>query len=241
MAMDDKNTLVLLHGHGVDASIWGGIYAGLLSGGPVLQPDFSRLSTYSTIDEYAEELYKRLRAEKIENVVLVGHSMGGYVALAFAEQHPTMIRGLGLFHSTAYADDELKKEQRTKAIGALTDEGTPKFIKELMPKVVAPDYAEGQVQTLIDQFSNLPTDALIAGVRAIAGRPDRTHVLRDASFPVILILGKKDQVIPYERTSRLADLNQRITVVTLLNAGHLGMIEQPDEALNALKSFVASC
>lgn len=237
--MREKPGLVLLHGHGVDASIWEGVYADLSSDSPVLRPDFSRLTNHTTIDGYADELYARLSADGINDVVLIGHSMGGYIALAFAEQHPGMMRGLCLFHSTAYADDEPKKEQRTKAIGALTDGGTSHFIEELMPKMVSPDYPEENVRSLINWFSDLPTDALIAGIRAIAGRPDRTSVLRDAQFPILLLLGEKDQVIPYEQTSRLGNLGQRITVATLPQSGHLGMVEQPDEALNALGSFIA--
>lgn len=237
--MREKPTLVLLHGHGVDASIWEGIYADLSSAGPVLRPDFSRLTNHTTIDGYADDLYDRLRKDGIDDVVLVGHSMGGYIALAFAERHPSLMRGLCLFHSTAYADDETKKEQRTKAIGALTDGGTAHFIAGLMPKMVSPDYPEEKVRSLINRFSALPADALIAGIRAIAGRPDRTSVLRDAPFPVLLLLGEKDQVIPYEQTTRLSNLGERITVTTLPQSGHLGMIEQPDEALNALKLFIA--
>lgn len=237
--MREKPRLVLLHGHGVDASIWEGIYADLSSDGFVLRPDFSRLTNYTTIDEYADDLYTRLSADGINDVVLIGHSMGGYIALAFAEQHPDLVRGLCLLHSTAYADDETKKEQRTKAIGALTDGGTPHFIAELMPKMVSPDYPQEQVRTLINRFCDLPADALIAGIRAMAGRPDRTPVLRDAPFPILLLLGEKDQVIPCEQTSQLGNLNQRITVATLPQSGHLGMIEQPDEALNALKLFMA--
>ena len=236
--MRESFTIVLIHGHGVDASIWDGIYAGLVSDGSVLRPDFSRLTNHTTIDGYTEDLFRQLQTGGIDDVMLVGHSMGGYIALAFAEQHPEMMRGLCLFHSTAYADDESKREQRTKAVGALTDGGTPKFIAELMPKMVSPTYAKERLQPLIERFSDLPTDALIAGMKAIAARPDRTHILRDASFPIHLVLGKQDQVIPYEQTSRLADLNERITVVTLPTSGHLSMMEQPQEALDALKSFI---
>lgn len=238
--MNNERVLVLLHGQGVDASIWDGVYPRLALDGPVVRPDFSQLTTYATIDAYAEDLDNQLRGQGIENVVLVGHSMGGYIALAFAERHPALVRGLCLFHSTAYADDEAKKEQRTKAIGALTEGGAPKFIAELMPKMVSPDWPGERLSPLIERFSALPVDALIAGVRAIAGRPDRTHVLRDAPFPVLLILGEKDQIIPYGQTRDLAGLGERVTLVSLPAAGHLGMIEQPDQALAALKSFVGS-
>ena len=237
--MRDSFTIVLIHGHGVDASIWEGIYAGLVADGPVLRPDFSRLTTHTTIDGYADELFGQLQADGIDNVMLVGHSMGGYIALAFAEQHPEMMRGLCLFHSTAYADDESKQAQRQQTIEALTTEGAVPFIEKTMPKVVAPNYPAHKVEALVTQYQHLPADALIAGVKAIAARPDRTHVLRDAPFPVLLMLGRQDQVIPYEQTSRLAELNERIAVAPLPMAGHLSMIEQPDDALRVLNAFIA--
>ncbi|GAB3639459.1 alpha/beta fold hydrolase [Spirosoma arcticum] len=237
--MRDSFTIVLIHGHGVDASIWDGIYAGLVSDGPVLRPDFSWLTNHTTIDEYAEDLFRQLQADGIDDVMLVGHSMGGYIALAFAEQHPEMMQGLCLFHSTAYADDESKQAQRQQTIEALKTNGSAPFIEKTMSKVVSPDYPAEKVQELVVRYQNLPANALIAGMNAIAGRPDRTHVLRDARFAVLLLLGENDQVIPYEQTSRLANMNARITVVSLPMVGHLGMIEQPDDALKALNTFIA--
>lgn len=237
--MRDSFSIVLVHGHGVDASIWDGVYAGLVSDGPVLKPDVSQLTTLTTIDDYADHLHGQLRADGVDDIMLVGHSMGGYVALAFAERHPEMLRGLCLFHSNAYADDESRKEQRQQTIEALTTQGTAPFIEKTIPKIVAPDYPAGAIQRLVARYRNLPADALIAGMKAIGERPDRTHVLRDAHYPVLLLLGKKDQVMPYDQTSRLADLNERITLVSLPLAGHLGMVEQPDEALAALQSFAA--
>lgn len=236
--MRESFTIVLIHGHGVDASIWDGIYAGLASDGPAFRPDFSRLTNHTTIDGYAEDLFRQLQAGGIDEVMLVGHSMGGYIALAFAEQHPEMMRGLCLFHSTAYADDESKRAQRQQTIEALKTEGAIQFIGKTMSKVVAPNYPADKVQALVTQYRNLPADALIAGMKAIAARPDRTQVLRDTSFPILLVLGEQDQVIPYEQTSRLANLNDRIRVVSLPTSGHLSMIEQPDEVLYALKSFI---
>ena len=237
--MNEKKTLVLVHGHGVDASIWDGIYADLLSDGPVLRPDFARLTNHTTIDGYADDLYGRLQAEGVNSIVLIGHSMGGYMALAFAERHPQMVRGLCLFHSTAYADDEPKKEQRRQTIEGMKTQGSAPFIEKTIPKMVASDYPAAAVQKLVAHYRNLPVDALVAGMEAIAGRPDRTHVLRDAPFPVLLVLGKQDQLIDYDKNRTLADLSGQISVATMEVSGHLSMIEQPDEAIAALRTFSA--
>lgn len=235
--------IILLHGHGVDASIWDRVYADLSDELSVWKHDLSRLATHQTIEEYAEIVAKYIRAEtdidEREKAIVVGHSMGGYIALALAERHPERVGGLVLYHSTAYADDEAKKEQRTKAIGALTEGGASKYIHELMPKMVAPDYPADQVQALEERFRDIPTDALVAGMKAIAGRPDRTHVLRNATFPVLVVLGRQDQVISLEQGQVMGDLGDNVRVVVLDNVGHLSMIEDPDASIETLREFVA--
>lgn len=230
--------ICLIHGHGVDASIWEGIYADLALDATVLKPDFSRLTSHTTVEAYAEELYAQLQSAKIEKVVLVGHSMGGYIALAFADQHPEIVKGLVLFHSTATADDESRREVRRQAIEGLKNEGTIPFIQKQMPKMVASSYPPEKTRALIDRFLGIPVGALIAGMTAMANRPDRTNILRNARFPVLLILGRDDQVIPFEKTAKLADLSPTISVAPIEQAGHLGMVEQPEASVNVLKSFI---
>ena len=136
--MSQLPTICLIHGHGVDASIWDSIYADLALDHAVLTPDFARLSTLTTIESYADELYDVLQAANVEKAVLVGHSMGGYMALALAEKYPKLVQGLVLYHSTATADDDAKREARQQVINALQAEGTAPFIQKQMPKMVAP-------------------------------------------------------------------------------------------------------
>lgn len=240
--MSQPLPIVLLHGHGVDASIWDRVYAGLLNDHSVWKHDLSRLATHQTIEEYAEIVAKYIRAEtdlrEGGKAVVVGHSMGGYIALALAELYPELVGGLVLYHSTAYADDETKKEQRTKAIGALTEGGAPKFIQELMPKMVAPDYPADQVQKLAERFGDMPTDALVAGLKAMAARPDRTLVLRNATYPVLVVLGREDQIIPVEKAQAMGDLGDQVEVVVLDGVGHLSMVEDPNASLETLRRFV---
>ncbi|GAB3888737.1 alpha/beta fold hydrolase [Spirosoma agri] len=236
--MQTPLSILLIHGHGVDASIWDGIYADLAAEGTVLNPDLSRLTSHTTIEAYAEELAARLQAVSISEVVLIGHSMGGYIALAFAGRYPEMVRGLVLYHSTAYADDEDRKAQRQQLIKTMQTEGGVQFIEKQLPKMVAPDYPADQVNKLVGRFRNLPTEALVAGMEAIAGRPDRTYVLRNATFPVLLVMGREDQLIPLEKTKPLADLSGQISIATIDNAGHMSMVEQPDESKKILVDFL---
>lgn len=240
--MNAQPIIALIHGHGVDSTIWSRIDASLSADHAVVAPDLAHIATHCTIEEYADIIAKHLRAEAGENgrVVLIGHSMGGYIALAFAEKYPQMVMGLVLFHSTATADTEERKEQRRQTIVSLNADGAAPFIEKSLPKMVAPDFPIEQLQPYIARYRQLPADALAAGMEAIMGRPDRTHVLRNAGFPVLLLLGKQDQVIPFDKTVQLADLSATVSVATLDASGHLGMIEQPEEAVQALQAFLKS-
>jgi pimeloyl-ACP methyl ester carboxylesterase len=75
-------------------------------------------------------------------------------------------------------------------------------------------------------------------MEAIAGRPDRTYVLRNATFPVLLVMGREDQLIPLEKTKPLADISDQISIATIDNAGHMSMVEQPDESKKILVDFL---
>ncbi len=239
--MNEQLLIVLIHGHGVDATIWAGVDAGLSAHAPVVVPDFARVATHTSLDEYAELLHKQLSAETggTGRVILVGHSMGGYIALAFAEKYPNMVAGLVLFHSTAYADDEARKMQRQQTIQSLNTHGAAQFIEKTLPKMVAPNFPASKLQPYIDLYKALPADALAAGMTAIMNRPDRTSVLRDAQFPILLVLGEEDQVIPFEKTVALGDLSHQISVAPIRQAGHLSMVEQPELALGVLRVFVS--
>lgn len=238
--MNEQLLIALIHGHGVDATVWAGIDAGLSADAPVVTPDFSRVATHTSIDEYAELLHKHVAAESGETgrILLVGHSMGGYIALAFAEKYPDMTAGLVLFHSTAYADDDDRKAQRQETIDSLNANGAAPFIEKTLPRMVAPSFPASQLQPYIDLYKNLPTDALAAGMTAMMHRPDRTHVLRDARFPVLIVLGEEDQITSFDKTVEQSDLSHQISVAPIERAGHLSMIEQPETALGVLRVFV---
>lgn len=239
--MTDKPVLCLIHGHGVDTSIWDGIYAELSSDVQIVKPDLSTLTNHDTIEAYAEYVYSLLQTAQVEQVVLIGHSMGGYIALAIAENHPEIIRGLGLLHSTAFADDEARKQKRQAAIEQLDQQGSRPFIETVVPAMFADENQERMAQTimaLIDKGSQIPAGALKAGVKAMQARPDRTHVLKEAGFPVLIIAGRHDKLVPFEKSEELFKMPGNVQTTVLERAGHLGMLEEPEETANAIRRFL---
>src|SRR5690606_41800315 len=99
-----RKNIVLIHGHGVDDSIWDPIAPLLSETYTVIRPNLSILTNCRTIEAFAEELHHILTNAGVTKCTIIGHSMGGNIGLAFLEKYPEMIEGFGLFHSLAYAD-----------------------------------------------------------------------------------------------------------------------------------------
>ncbi len=236
-----RKTLVLLHGHGVDDSIWDEVYTDLNEDYTVIKPNFSSISTCSTMEEYADELYRFLDSAAIQKITLIGHSMGGYIALAFVEKHPDMVEGIGLFHSTTYADTAEKKEQRQKVANLLQKEGSEAFIRLTAPNLFGGHFRktkQAKYKGYIEKFSTLPSKALAAGSLAMGKRPDRTHILKKTTLPVLFIFGMKDQLMPFEKLIELTRLPQRSYHFIIAEAGHMGMVEKPDASAQILRYFM---
>jgi pimeloyl-ACP methyl ester carboxylesterase len=232
--------LILVHGHGIDSSIWEGIKK-CLPKYPIFTPDLASETRYVSIEDYAAGLREWLLAQGIERCVLVGHSMGGYITLAFAEKYPELLAGFGLFHSTAYADDDAKREQRTKTLRFMETHGAAAFIKQASTNMYAESYLEKNPEALsnhIQAYSRLPTDAVIVGFKAIMNRPDRTAVLEETSLPVLFIFGKEDKFIPFDKNIGLSELPKNAQTLVLAEVGHMGMFEAPQACADALAEFL---
>ena len=236
-----RKTLVLLHGHGVDDSIWDSIDASINDYYTVVRPNISLFTFCKTIEEYADELHRFLTSAVIEKFTLIGHSMGGYIALAFAEKYPEMLEGFGLFHSTAYADDESKKHQRNQTIDMLRNYGTEMFIKNTAANMYGERFKElypEKIKEHILRFGKLPAEALITGINAMRDRKDRTAVLAAMPFPVLFIIGMQDKILPFESCISLSEYPKQSYPFILAEAGHMGMVERPDASARMISWYM---
>ena len=236
-----RKTLVLLHGHGVDDSIWDSIDASINDYYTVVRPNISLFTFCKTIEEYADELHRFLTSAVIEKFTLIGHSMGGYIALAFAEKYPEMLEGFGLFHSTAYADDESKKHQRNQTVDMLRNYGTEMFIKNTAANMYGERFKElypEKIKEHILRFGKLPAEALITGINAMRDRKDRTAVLAAMPFPVLFIIGMQDKILPFESCISLSEYPKQSYPFILAEAGHMGMVERPDASARMISWYM---
>ncbi len=236
-----RKNLVLVHGHGVDDSIWDSVAPLLSETYTVIRPNLSLLTNRNTIEGFADELHGFLTNAGIQKCTLIGHSMGGYIGLAFLEKYPEMIEGFGLFHSLAYADDEVKKEQRNKMIALLREKGASDFIRLTGANMFGKRYrkARGErVRQHVAHFSELPAEALAVGVEAIRDRPDRTKVLEEMKVPLLLIIGMEDILMPFDKVIEMATFPRQAYPFILSDSGHMGMVERTDTTVKILNWYL---
>ena len=242
----DGPPVFLLHGFAEDGSIWEEQVPLLKKNFCVILPDLpgSGRSPFnpqlSSIDDYAGCLKMIVEAEGITRCIMIGHSMGGYVSLAFAEKFPAMLSGLGLFHSTSFADTEEKKNTRRKSIEFIRQYGPAPFIEQSVPNLFGSLFRERNPQKvagLVQKYSAFQPAALIQYYEAMIQRPDRTAVLKQFSGPVLFVIGEQDKAVP------LTDSLQQCCMPTLShihifeNAAHMGMLEEPEKSLRILENF----
>ena len=244
--------VVLLHGFGEDGSVWKHQF-NLFPYHQLLIPDLPGSGESGMIDDMSMEglaeavkaLIDEFSASEAasKHVVLIGHSMGGYIALAFAEKYPEVLKAFGLFHSTAFADSEEKKEVRQKGIAFIEQHGSYEFLKTTTPNMFAP-VTKAEKGHLIDQqiesVRNADGAALVNYYRSMMQRPDRTAVLQNSKVPVLFVLGRYDNAVPLEDGLKQCHLPQLSYIELLESSGHMGMMEEIDRSINILTEFVTT-
>lgn len=242
-------TVVLLHGFGEEGNVWKQQEAVLKKNFRVIIPDIpgsgsSDLIEDAGIDVYAAAVKNILDAEKLlqHKVSMIGHSMGGYIALAFAEKYPEYLNSIGLFHSTAYADSSEKIEVRKKAIEFIADKGAYAFLKTSIPGLFADAFTQtnmNAIEALIEKGKGFTAAALIQYYTAMLQRLDRTGVLKNFNRPVLFIAGAFDKAVPLQHTLEQCSMPAISEIHILKNSTHMGMWEEKAKANAALLNFLS--
>lgn len=237
--------LVFLHGFCESKEVWESCHEQLSNDYNVVSLDLPGYGKSEPIPNLsiklmADAVHLTLANLEIKNYILIGHSMGGYVALALAEKYPSVVQGLCLFHSSAYADNEEKKMQRNKTIKYLEENGVESFIKPFVPPLFAPQNrvrCDLAIQKLVDIGLNVPLQVIENCAAAMRDRPDTTLVLKDSKYPVLFIAGDLDATIKLESIEALSKLPSKSKLVVLKNTAHQGIFESEVESIEALKQF----
>jgi pimeloyl-ACP methyl ester carboxylesterase len=239
--------VLLIHGFLESKELWQGFDLELANQFRVIVPDLpgfgeSRFTEDSlSIEYFAECIHELLNILSVEKCVMIGHSLGGYVTLAFAEKYEHKVSGIGLFHSTAFEDSIEKKANRNRIIKFIEKHGVAAFanssIPPLFPASSRETYKE-EIANLIRIASSSSQDAVIETVKAMRDRKERIDLLKKITIPVFFIIGKEDSSVSLEKSLAQCYIPTHHVVHILENTGHMGMIESKLETIAITREFI---
>jgi pimeloyl-ACP methyl ester carboxylesterase len=233
--------LMLIHGFPLDHTSWNETAFLLKNDFDLILPDLrgfgqsTTVETPYTMSDMADDLAGLLDYLKIEKIALAGHSMGGYVALAFAKKYPQRVSGLGLVSSQAVADSPEGKDRRYQTAADVAQNGVGIVAEAMTPKLSADARVQAIVFAVIEQQT---PSAVIGALKAMAEREDLISHLSSVNFPVLLIHGNADVLIPIERAKEIKAVFPSARFVELQGAGHMPMIEFPNETAAGLRFLI---
>ena len=239
--------VVLLHGFGEDSTIWNTQVNFLKDHCQLIVPDLpgsgksQMVNEEWSIEDFADCIFSLLIHENISKCILMGHSMGGYITLAFADKYPKMLKGFGLLHSTAFADNKEKKQNRLKGISIIEEQGAYNFLKSTTPNLFGTSFKKNhpeKVEALIEQGKQFSKETLQQYYRAMRQRPDRTNVLQNTKLPVLFIMGEEDIAAPVKDVLQQVYLPEIAYIHILENVGHMGMQENEKQFTEYMLRFI---
>ncbi len=194
-----------------------------------------------SMDFLAKVVVEGVRALGIERCTVVGHSMGGYVALAMCELFSDMVEGLVLLSSTPNPDSQEKKSNREREI-SLVKAGKKEALANVAPSagfaVANRGRMKDYIMDLVEQVYITEDEGVVALLRGMMSRRDQNEMMRKTTTPQLFILGKEDGYIPYDVASQIVASHPQAEVVWLEKSGHMGFLEEPKATAEAILSFV---
>jgi pimeloyl-ACP methyl ester carboxylesterase len=244
--------LVFIHGFGETNAVWKNQVSFLSkhfklivvdvpgSGASQLLPFIKNIS----IKELADAVLAIINNENIDQCIVFGHSMGGYITLTFAENYPEKIKAFGLINSTAFADSEEKKQNRLKGIELIENYGSHAFLKTTIPSLFSEAFRKEHaevVNELIEEGRQFSKQSLQQYYYAMMQRPDTTSVIKKSKKPVLFVIGTEDVAAPLNDLLKQVHLAEIAYIHIIENIGHMSMLEAPDSLNSILKDFANAC
>jgi len=249
------NVIVLLHGFCGSSLYWQKICPILSDEYRVIIPDLRGHGGTTapegpyTMETMAEDIKALLDALGTRKVVMFGHSLGGYVTAAFAEKYPDKLSGFALIHSTVLSDTAEAIEKRTADIAYIREKGISKYLYSIIPELFPGEKLgemRDEVNELIGVGQQMEAEAAIATLEGMMMRPDRSHVLAEAKFPVLLVAGAKDAVIKPDDTFSVSGRGHpettykypHIMETTFEDVAHMSLVEVSDQLARVISTYL---
>ena len=238
--------IILLHGFCETHAIWEEFSQALSTDYRVIAPDLPGFGESHlplnpfTIADIGNLLILWLSGLNLDKPIIIGHSLGGYIALAMAEKNPDYFDGIGLFHSTPFPDSEEKKINRNRTIDFVKTYGVPAFVETFVPGLFF--QKQHPAIPFIKKIAlSTSMECFVAYTIAMRDRPSMEEFLRVCSINRLILAGKHDSFITLESSEKMASLSFNTYYRILENAGHLAMFENFPDALTGMREFIMLC
>ncbi len=238
------HTILLLHGFLENTGMWKHLVSNLESTNRVICIDLlghgktDNLGYIHTMEEMSSAVYSVLNHLKIDNFVVVGHSMGGYVALAMAKQNPNAIDGLCLENSTYHADDHNRKSLREKAI-EMVRKNYELVVRTSVMNLFAIESRSlfaHEIEEVVREALLTPVQGYVAAQRGMMQREDQFNVLKNLKSEKLIIVGEKDPIIDYKRIKE--EIKETSIAYAQFSLGHMSHIENKSENTDKILRFI---
>jgi len=239
--------LVMLHGYLETLYVWEDFTAKLPEGIRLISIDLPGHGLTGTdknensLAFCADVLRAVLDKCGVESVYLMGHSMGGYIAIEAVKRYPELFKGLILMHSTPFADSEEKKNDRDREIALIMQAKLPAIARMGIPLMFAKANQrkfDEKIVELVELTETHDPEGIVASIEGLKSRPDNLQFLKECNTPVLMVFGEDDYHIPMERAKLLETEVPKAKCLFLANSGHNGFLEEPEAVKDALLSFM---
>lgn len=249
--------LLFLHGFCEDHTVWNEFIEPFTANYRVILPDTpgfgkSVLRTEDgketttkepvSIKFYADGIKALLDAESVTESLMVGHSLGGYITLNFALQHSSYLGGFGLFHSTAYPDEEAKKKDREHVASFVRTNGKERLVKEVYASLFESSFKSAYPKETASIVKHGTKTSTIEGIAcasiAMRDRADTADVLRNSKVPVLFIIGREDKAVDPEKALGLTPLPETVVICVLPGVAHMGMVTAKEKCRDAVREWL---
>ncbi len=240
----EENTIVLLHGFCENNTCFNQQVFFLQQYFCVITPDLPGFGNSEAIDNtsiegMADEVFQILSKEKISSCVMLGHSMGGYVTLAFAKKYPHLLKGFGLIHSTAFGDNDERKIKRDQAIHVIEEKGSDFYVENFIRQLFSSSFHDKKIiDEMVNEGKRTSIKGLSEAIKAMKSRPDSVSFLKETNLPVLFIAGKNDSIIPENAIFYQASLCKQSEIIYLKKSAHMGFIEESDKCTKSIYNFM---
>ena len=239
----DGLPVILVHGFPLDHTIWLPVVELLENEARLILPDLrghgqsdAPAGTYS-MRLIAQDLAALQDALAIRCAILVGHSMGGYASLAFAQEYPDRLAGLGMVASQAAADSEERRNARYQMAAEVAEKGVTPIAALMAERLFARKDLVPEIERVILNTSPV---GVVGALKGLAERPDMSGFLEEINVPTAVIAGSQDGLVPGARTQELVEKIPQAKLTLIQAVGHMPMLEAPEETAGALLELIST-